>query len=162
MPLSRINPEQSTFRVFGPAGQGEPWMLSLSESATHRAYGSQRVATLLLARGGEWRMATSEHEFRAEEYRQEDGTPFAFPHRFRVRARQDGRTLEGEFAVSRLFHLNDILRKLPPAFRSIAEALIRRPVIYHLEGGFSGYLEEADGSRVTLELSGQGEYQIMR
>jgi hypothetical protein len=162
MPLSRINPEQSTFRVFGPAGEGEPWMLSLSESATHRAYGSRRVATLLLARGGEWLMATSEHEFRAEEYRKEDGAPFAFPHRFRVRARQDGRTLEGEFTVSRLFYLHDILRKLPPAFRPIAEALIRRPVIYRLEGGFSGTLEEADGSRVTLELRGQGEYQVMR
>jgi hypothetical protein len=162
MPMSRISPEQSTFRVFGPAGQGEPWMLSLSESAAHRAYGSQRSATLLLARGGEWLMATSEHEFWAEEYRREEGAPFPFPHRFRVRAQQDGRTLEGEFTVSRLYYLNDILQKLPPAFRAIAEALIRRPVIYRLEGGFSGTLEEADGSRVILQLGGQGEYQVMR
>jgi len=160
MPMSRINPEQSTFRVFG--GQGEPWMLSVSESAAHRAYGSQRSATLLLARGGEWLMATSEHEFRAEEYHKEEGAPFPFPHRFRIMARQDGRTLEGEFTVSRLYYLNDILRKLPPVFRAIAEALIRRPLIYRLEGGFSGILEEADGSRVILQLGGQGEYQIMR
>jgi hypothetical protein len=162
MPMSRINPEQSTFRVFGPAGQGEPWMLSVSESAAHRAYGSQRSATLLLARGGEWLMATSEHEFQAEEYRKEEGAPFPFPHRFRLRARQDDRTLEGVFTVSRLYYLNDILKKLPPAFRALAEALIRRPVIYRLEGGFSGILEEADGSQVILQLSGQGEYQIMR
>ena len=160
MPMSRINPEQSTFRVFG--GQGEPWMLSVSESAAHRAYGSQRSATLLLARGGEWLMATSEHEFQAEEYRKEEGAPFPFPHRFRLRARQDGRTLEGVFTVSRLYYLNDILKRLPPAFRAIAEALIRRPVIYRLEGGFSGILEEADGSQVILQLGGQGEYQIMR
>ena len=64
--------------------------------------------------------------------------------------------------VSRLTYLNDILRRLPPAFRKVAEALIRRPVIYRLEGKFSGYLEEADGSRVELELRGQGEYSIMR
>ena len=160
MPMSRINPEQSTFRVFG--GQGEPWMLSVSESAAHRAYGSQRSATLLLARSGEWLMATSEHEFQAEEYRKEEGAPFPFPHRFRLRARQDGRTLEGVFTVSRLYYLNDILKRLPPAFRAIAEALIRRPVIYRLEGGFSGILEEADGSQVILQLGGQGEYQIMR
>jgi hypothetical protein len=162
MPMSRINPEQSTFRVFGRAGQGEPWMLSLSESTTHRAYGSRRVATLLLGRGGEWLMATEDYDFRAEEYRREAGAPFAFPHRFRVRARQNGRTLEGEFAVSRLYYINDILRKLPPGFRSIAEALVRRPVIYRLEGDFYGTLEEADGSRVSLELRGQGEYQLVR
>ena len=162
MPMSRINPEQSSFRVFGPAGQGEPWMLSVSESAAHRAYGSPRSATLLLARGGEWLMATSEHEFQAEEYRKEEGAPFPFPHRFHLRARQDGRTLEGVFTVSRLYYLNDILKKLPPAFRAIAEALIRRPVIYRLEGGFSGILEEADGSQVILQLGGQGEYQVMR
>ena len=162
MPISRINPEQSTFRVFGFAGQGEPWMLSLSESVTHRAYGAQRSAALLLARGGEWLMVTSDHDFQAEEFHREAGVPFAFPHRFRVRARQDGRFLEGEFAVSRLYYLNDILRKLPPGFRSIAEALIRRPIIYRLEGEFSGYLEEADGSRVPLQLRGQAEYQRMR
>jgi hypothetical protein len=161
MPLSRMNPELSSFRVFGPSG-GESWMLSLSESITHRTYGSQRAAILLLARGGEWLMATSDHDFQAEEYRREEEVPFAFPHRFRVRAWQNGRTLEGEFAVSRLYYFNDILKKLPPGFRSIAEALIRRPIIYRLEGGFSGYLEEADGSRVSLELRGQGEYQRMR
>ncbi len=161
-PVSRINPEQSTFRVFGPAGQGEPWMLSVSESATHRAYGSRRQATLLLARGGEWLMATPDYDFRAEEIRGETGAPFVFPHRFRVQARQNGRTLEGEFSVSRLFYIHDILRRLPPAFRAIAEALIRRPVIFRLKGGFSGTLEEADGSRVSLELRGQGEYQLMR
>jgi hypothetical protein len=161
-PVSRINPEQSTFRVFGPAGQGEPWMLSVSESATHRAYGSRREATLLLARGGEWLMATPDYRFRAEEVRQEAGAPFAFPHRFRVRAEQDGRTLEGEFEVSRLFYIHDILRRLPPVFRQIAEALIRRPVIFRLKGTFSGTLQEADGSLVNLELRGQGEYQLMR
>jgi hypothetical protein len=162
MPMSRINPEQSAFRVFGRDGQGEPWMLSLSEAATHRTYGSQRLATLLLARGGQWLMASADHDFQAEDYRREDGAPFAFPHRFRVRARQDGRTLEGEFTVSRLFYVNDILKKLPPGFRAIAEALIRRPVIFRLEGGFSGTLEQADGSRESLELRGQGEYQLMR
>ncbi len=161
-PASRINPEQSTFRAFGPAGQGEPWMVSVSESATHRAYGSRREAILLLARGGEWLMATPDYDFRAEEIRREAGTPFAFPHRFRVRAQQDGRTLEGEFSVSRLFYILDILGRLPPALRSIAEALVRRPVIFRLKGGFSGTLEEADGSRVSLELPGQGEYQLMR
>jgi hypothetical protein len=162
MPLSRMNPEQFSFRVFGPVGDGEPWMLSLLESVSARAYGSRRVASLLLARGGEWLLATADHESRAEEYYREAGVPFAFPHRFRVRARQDGRTLDGEFVVSKLFHLNDILRRLPPAFRAVAEALIRRPVIYRLAGDFHGYLEEADGSRVILELRGQGEYSIMR
>jgi hypothetical protein len=159
MPMSRINPEQSTFRVFG--GQGEPWMLSVSESAAHRAYGSQRSATLLLARGGEWLMATSEHEFQAEEYRKEEGAPFPFPHRFRLRARQDDRTLEGVFTVSRLYYLNDILKKLPPVFRPSRGP---DPAAAHLppEGGFSGILEEADGSQVILQLGGQGEYQIMR
>jgi hypothetical protein len=160
--VARINPEQITFRAFGPAGQGEPWMLSVSESATHRAYGSRREAILLLARGGEWLMATPDYDFRSEEIRREEGAPFAFPHRFRVRALQDGRTLEGEFEVSRLFYIHDILRRLPPVFRQIAEALIRRPVIFRLKGGFSGTLEEPDGSRVDLQLTGQGEYQRMR
>jgi hypothetical protein len=160
--MSRINPEQSAFRVFGRTGQGEPLMLCLSESSTHRAYGSQRVATLLLARGGQWLMTSSDHDFQAEDYHREAGAPpFAFPHRFRVRASQAGRTLEGEFTVSRLFYVNDILKKLPPGFRAVAEALIRRPIIYRLEGGFSGTLEEADGSRESLELRGQGEYQLM-
>jgi len=161
-PMSRINPEQFSFRVFGSAGEGEPWMLSLSESATHRAYGSRRVATLLAARGGEWLAATEEYEFRAGEHRREEGAPLAFPHRFRFVAREGGRTLEGEFVVSRLVYLNDILSRLPPPFRAVAEALIRRPLIYRLEGDFRGFLEEADGSRVFLELRGQGEYQVMR
>jgi hypothetical protein len=137
-------------------------MLSVSESATHRAYGSRREATLLLARSGEWLMATPEYDFRAEETRREAGAPFAFPHRFRVRAEQNGRTLEGQFEVSRLFYIHDILERLPPFFRSIAEALIRRPIIFRLKGTFSGTLEEPDGSRVSLELPGQGEYQLMR
>jgi hypothetical protein len=162
MPISRMDPEQFSFRVFGPAGGGEPWMLSLLESVTHRAYGSRRVASLLMARGREWLLATPEHEFQAEEYLQEAGAPFPFPHRYRIRARQGGRTVEGEFVVSRLIYLNDILRRLPPAFRAVAEALIRRPLIYRLEGEFSGYLEEADGSRVDLALRGHGEYSIMR
>jgi hypothetical protein len=160
-PVSRMNPEQSTFRVFGP-GQGEPWMLSVSDSATHRAYGARREATLLLARGGEWLMATPDYRFRAEDIRREAGAPFAFPHRFRVRAEQDGRTLEGEFEVTRLFYIHDILGRLPPVFRQIAEALIRRPVIFRLKGIFSGTLQEVDGSQVSLQLSGQGEYQLMR
>jgi hypothetical protein len=162
MPVSRMSPEQFSFRVFGTAAGGEPWMLSLLDSVTHRAYGSRRVASLLMARGGEWLMATAEHEFQAEEYLLEGGAPFPFPHRYWVRARQGGRTVEGEFVVSRLLYINDILRRLPSAFRAVAEALIRRPVIYRLEGEFSGYLEEADGSRVDLALRGHGEYAIMR
>ncbi len=161
-PVSRINPEQTTFRAFGPAGQEGPWMLSVSESATHRAYGSRREAVLLLARAGEWLMATPDYDFRPEEIRQEAGAPFAFPHRFHVRAQQNGRTLEGEFEVSQMFFIHDILKRLPPVFRQIAEALIRRPVIFRLKGGFSGTLEEADGSQVELELPGQGEYQLVR
>jgi hypothetical protein len=161
-PVSRLNPEQCSFRVFGPAGQGEPWMLSVSESATHRSYGSRRVSTLLLARGGEWLMATPDFDYRAEEVHREEGTPFAFPHRIHVRARHDERTLEGEFTVSRLYYVNDILQRLPAGLRAIAEALIRRPVIFRLEGHFSGYFEETDGSWVALELQGQGEYQLIR
>jgi hypothetical protein len=161
-PVSRLNPEQCTFRVFGPDQQGEPWMLSVSESATHRAYRSRRLSTLLLARGGEWLMATPDYEYRAEDLRREEGAPFAFPHHIRVRVRQDGRTLEGEFTVLRLYYVNDILQRLPAGLRAIAEALIRRPVIYRLEGHFSGHFEETDGSRVALELSGQGDYQFVR
>jgi hypothetical protein len=164
MPLTRMSSEQSSFRVFGPSGaaEEEPWMLSLLESVSARAYGSREEATLLLAQGGQWLMATGEPEFAAQEYRREGGVPFAFPHRFRVRAQQGGLVLEGEFVVSRLVYLNDILRKLPPVFRSVADAFIKRPVIYRLAGDFHGYLENADGSRRYLDLQGQGEYSVMR
>ena len=164
MPLSRMNSEQSSFRVFGSSGLPgeEPWMLSLLESVSARAYGSREEATLLLARGGQWLMAAGEAEFAAQDYRRDGDVPYGFPHRFWVRAEQGGMLLTGEFVVSRLVYLNDILHRLPPLFRSVADAFIKRPVIYRLAGDFHGYLEQPDGSRQSLELKGQGEYSVMR
>jgi hypothetical protein len=168
MPLQRMNSEQSSFRVFGVPGglageeQEPPWMLSLLESVSARAYGSREDAKLLLAQGDRWLMASGEPEFAAEEYRREQGVPFAFPHRFRVRAEQGGLVVEGEFVVSRLIYLNDIFQKIPPVFRSVVEALIRRPVIYRLAGEFHGWVEDPEGSRRYLDLEGQGEYSVVR
>jgi len=36
--------------------------------------------------------------------------------------------VEGEFVVTRLIYLYDILKELPPVFWEVTEALIRRPV----------------------------------
>jgi hypothetical protein len=165
LPLQRMNQEEFSFRVFGPGQDdtdGTPWMLSLLESVTARSYGSRRVGSLLAARGGEWVLATDEHSFTPEEYRGEPGVPFPYPRRMRIQAARDGSRVEGEFVVDRLIYLNDILKKLPPVFREVVEALIRRPVIYRLAGTFYGTYEAPDGTRQSLLLPGQGEYAVFR
>ena len=112
-------------------------MLSLSESAAHRAYGSRRVATLLLARGGE--SAHGHFPARVPPRRPKRPGPFA-PSRIASRPGHPGRpTLEGVSGVA--CSTSTTIRKLAARFRQIAEALIHRRYIYRLEGD-SPYAEK--------------------
>lgn len=162
IPVSRLSPEGFSFRVFGAGEEGQPWMVSLLTSTTARSYGSRRVGTLLAARGGQWLLAAPEFSFEAQDFREESGIPFAYPRRLVIRGGGEGGRVEGAFTVTRLTYLNDILARLPPLFRQVAEALIRRPVIYRLAGTFEGSFEAPDGTRQTLLLPGQGEYNLYR
>jgi hypothetical protein len=164
LPMHRMDPLQFSFRVFGSGitPEEEPWMVSVLQSVTAEAYGSRRLSTVFVARGQEWIFVTDRHRFEATDFVRPAGCPFPYPTRLKVRAAKNGYTLEGEFAVSRLLALNDILARLPPVFREVAELLIKRPVIYRLGGYFLGSLEYPDGRREILYLTGQAEYSVFR
>jgi hypothetical protein len=164
LPLRRLNPEEFSFRVFGPGitPEEEPWMVSVLESVSAEAYGSRRTSSLLVGRGRQWILATDGHSFEATDFVLEQGAAFPYPRRLKVRATKNGYALDGEFVVNRLIALDDILAKLPPVFREVAELLIRRPVIHRLGGYFLGSLECPDGTREILCLPGQGDYSLFR
>lgn len=164
VPMRRVNPEEYSFRVFGPnsAPGQEPWMISALHSVTAEAYGSRRLSSLLAGRGRQWVLATKANDFQALDFAPGQGSPYPYPRRIRVRAVEEGCALEGQFVVTRLIALNDILARLPRPLRQVAEAFINRPVIHRLEGYFIGSVALPDGTSEALYLAGQGEYSVFR
>jgi hypothetical protein len=77
-----------------------------------------------------------------------------------VNARCAGYELEGEFVITRLFHVSDIHQKLPLLMRGLLAAFIRRPVLYRLQGYFRGTLVGPEGMREDIHLPGQGNYAV--
>jgi hypothetical protein len=85
----------------------------------------------------------------------------AYPHCFTLSAARNGYALRGRFIVTDLYHLIDIIAKLPGAFRELVSLFFKRPVIFRTLGYFEGTVTGPDGSTERLFLPGQCEYSIL-
>ena len=159
-PLRDFSNRTYYFRTFSPVEvpSEQRWMLSLQVYETHSVHGSLRLPVLILARGQDWVFTT--WEFTTEQPDAVDLETCPLPLPLRVNARCAGYELEGEFVITRLFHVSDIHQKLPLLMRGLLAAFIRRPVLYRLQGHFRGTLVGPEGMREDIQLPGQGNYAV--
>ena len=161
-PLRDFTNRTFYFRTFSPVSvaPGERWMLCLQVYETHSIHGSLRMPLLLLARGQEWVFTARDFTTELLDASGEDPETYPLPHPLRLAARCAGYELEGEFVVTRLFHVSEIEQKLPGLLRGLATVFFKRPVLYRLQGHFRGTLHGPQGLRVDLLLPGQGNYAV--
>ncbi len=163
-PPSRLSSPVCALRAFSPPGTpaGEHWFLGLYEAISHPEYGGRRQPMLLLADTSGWRLTTRRFTLRPSDFLKSDAAPYEFPTRYRLSVEDQGYRLEGEYTLDSVYNVTDILRSLPPFLRGIADALIKRPVIFRGVGGFEGELTEPGGAVRPIRLEGPIEYMIIR
>jgi hypothetical protein len=161
-PLRDFTNRTFYFRTFSPVSvaPGERWMLCLQVYETHSIHGFLRMPLLLLARGQEWVFTTRDFTTEQLDAGGEDPETCPLPRPLRLAARCAGYELEGEFVVTRLYHVSDIFEQLPKLLRGLAAAFFKRPVLYRLQGYFRGTLQGPQGFRENLLLPGQGNYAV--
>jgi hypothetical protein len=161
--ITRMNSPTLAFRGFSPAQveAKERWFLSVLQYTTHPSYGSRDIPVLIFAHGGRWVFTTKDYALDVGDFHTEELSPLAFPHRFTLRARRNGYILRGSFVVTELYHLTDILAKIPKMFQSLVSLFFKRPVVFRMLGYFRGTVTHPDGSTERLYLPGQCEYSVL-
>ncbi len=160
----RLNPILYSVRVYSPE-ETEPedrWHLGLLDTTSHATYGSRRLPRLILARGEEWIMATTDYEVDPLKTVEGIDLPYVFPVSLRVSARSKGYVLEGVYTAERLFNVTDVMDEVPRWLRGILLLFMKRPVFFRFTGRFDGTVRDPDGTVHRLELYGPYEYVVAR
>ncbi len=164
LPMNRQNSPLYAFRAFSPqeVPGGERWFASMLLSYSDPAYGTVPIPTMILARGGKWVFTTKDFTLMPLGLQKDPSTGATYPTRMAVYAERHGYVLNGVFSNSRLVWLTDVFKELPPVLKAVAQAFLKRPVVYRFAGAFQGTVTDPDGQSHPLALSGQGEYIEIR
>jgi len=163
-PLNRPNSPGYYFRAFSPATaeRSDRIFIDMLETFTHESYGAVPLPILVVARGGSWAFTTKDFSFEPDDWTPVKDPPYPYPGRYRLSAEKGGWSLEGEFAVEKLYNVTDVFQRLPRLMRALASLFIKRPVLYRMLGYFRGRLVSPDGAVEELVLPAHGEYVVVK
>ncbi len=163
-PLRQMSSPVYALRIFSPpeTSADRRRFLGLYEAVSHEAFDRKRQSIFLLASRAGWTLTTRNFTITPSAFTKSGETPYEYPTRYRISVQDQGWRLEGEYTLTALYNVNDILRQLPPLLRSIADAFIKRPVIFRGAGEFRGELTEPGGAVRLIDLRGPVEYMIIR
>ena len=162
LPMQRLPTETTCFRVWSAPGTAErdQWFLSVIEYVPHAALGAVRQPVLLLAHGSDWVLTTPLLVMERLDFA--DAPSGSYPARLAVSARDQGYTLTGEFRTDVLYETTDMFGEIPPALRAIVSLFAQRSLNFRSIGAFHGTLTGPEGVTRALDLSGVGEYLVVR
>ena len=163
-PLSKLNPYTYSLRLYSPSDvpQQDRWHIEMLESVMHDAHGGHRIPRLAIAKGSDWLLTTRDYSLTPSAPRKEGELPFGYPGRLRLELEADGYSLTGEYTARKLFNYTDVLDEIPPEFRSLVSAFMKRPVYFRCLGEFKGRLTLPDGTVEDLHLFGPYEYVVAK
>jgi hypothetical protein len=163
-PFSKFNPYTYSLRLYSDPAlkQEERWHIEMLESIMHDDHGGRRIPRLIVAKGGDWLLTTRQYTLTPSDSVIEGDLPFGYPRRLKLTFEADGYSLEGVYKARKLFNYTDVLDEIPPEFRSLVAALMKRPVYFRCLGAFEGRLTLPDGSVQELRLFGPYEYVVAK
>lgn len=161
---TKLSPYLYSIRTFSPPGtpREDRWMFGLLETQLNPSFGNKRMPYLHLAHNNKIVLATKFYNIEPTGWKKGADTPYDYPTRFRITARDKGWVLDGEYVTGELFDFLDVLQQLPPWFKSTAEKFVKRPVYFRSRGTFNATVTSPDGKKTTLKLIGPHEYVVTK
>lgn len=161
---TKLAPYLYSIRVFSPTGtpREERWMFGLLEQQMHPSFGGKRVPFIHLCHNNKIVMATKNYQIIPSDWAPGKDTPYKYPRRIKIRAKDKGWSLDGEYVCGELFDFLDVLAELPLWIRKMAEKFVKRPVYFRSHGQFNAVVISPDGKKTQLNLIGPHEYVVTK
>lgn len=161
---TKMTPYLYSIRTFSPPGapREDRWMFGILEQQMHPSYGSKRIPTLHLCHGDKTVMATKFYDLEPSGWAPGKDTPYDYPRRIKVRAKDKGWMIEGEYVCGEMFDFLDVMAELPGWVQKLAQKFVKRPVFFRSHGKFEANITAPDGKRTHISLIGPHEYVVSK
>ena len=137
-------------------------MFGVFDQQAHPTYGSRRVPFLHLSHNNKTVMFTKMYDLETTEWQTSSNSPYDYPKKIKIRAKDRGWILEGDYVSGQLFDFLDVLAEVPAWARNMALKFVKRPIFFRSPGSFEANITAPDGTRSHIKLIGPIEYVVVK